>query len=162
MNDLFSNLCLKVNELQNLIEDPFNYIYESVAIPINKIDLEREILKDKIDFQCLLLVENLKKFKIECLSNTKTEGMKNLKDVCQIYLERFKILMQRFENRNLYRNYNSNLNVLIVQIENIIKLYKLNLTKENPFKEIEFENVRLAIGNLNIVDNILYRLVFIK
>jgi len=154
----FSSFFFKVGELENLIIDPDSYLFDCTELPINLIDLWREEIKVLIDNKCLLLVEKLKIFRKECLQSNKSDEMFNLKEKYQHSLENFKILLDQYNlnKQHLFPNYNSNLKVIVRQIENTIRSYKQNLIKENTFQKFKFDDVKLAIENLKIVDNTLY------
>ena len=65
-----------LSEVECTVQDPKNFIYESIAVVKNKIDIKREEFKLKIDTESAAMIKQLDELKIECDNNLSTEIFK--------------------------------------------------------------------------------------
>jgi hypothetical protein len=75
-NEEYNNLQSSFEKINNLINDPRNFIYEHVYELKRKIDLRREKLKIKIDSICNEMIEKLDIFQKECYENSEILRLK--------------------------------------------------------------------------------------
>jgi hypothetical protein len=69
-----------LDELNGLIQDPKNYIYEYVANVKRDVDLRKEKLKEKIDQICGAMIAKLENYQNECYKNVENLKLKEKSD----------------------------------------------------------------------------------
>ena len=64
-----------LEELRNLIIDPYNYVFKYTGTIMHKIDLDREVNKKLIDDSSLFIISEVEHFREQCKKNLKSDGM---------------------------------------------------------------------------------------
>ena len=61
-------------ELRNLIQDPYNYVWNYTGTIIHTVDLDREENKKKIDDSSFFIIGEIEKFREQCKKNLKSNA----------------------------------------------------------------------------------------
>lgn len=91
-------LNLEINKYESIINDPNNYVYEYFAPIKIQVNLQREILKEKIDACYERILENIEQTEADCRSLAKNIDV--LSEELNKIKQETKILSERFTNIN--------------------------------------------------------------
>ena len=146
-SSLANDLCKKIDEIiakyENLNKEPENYIQDYFQELINQIDLRREEIKLDIDEWHEERLEEIQKYKTECLEKLNKEVplnndqiIKEFKGKSQSWKEKLKIseiIKKEFSHEKIEKDLRSD----IATIKQKIAEYKENLLRGNTY---EFED----------------------
>ena len=80
-NEEIENLEVSFQEINNLIKDPKNFIFETISKLKRDVDLRREELKKKIDEISNEMINKLDNYQQECYDNIETIKLEKAKDM---------------------------------------------------------------------------------
>ena len=87
-----------LEELRNLINDPYNYIFSYTGSIMHRVDLDRELNKKQIDDSCLDIINEVKNFRRKCQSNLNSDALIKLFETHKATLDSLDSI---FEKMNL-------------------------------------------------------------
>ena len=97
----------EIENLETILKDPENYIFEEISELKRQVDLDRERLKSQIDEIADDLVHQLesheKRFKSEYKSNVNLEDYNRLVETSRKQLGEFENFFNLFSNKNQER-----------------------------------------------------------
>lgn len=131
MNRFEKNL----EELRNLIIDPYNFIYTYTGSIIHQVDLDRELNKKQIDDLSLDIIDEVKNFRKKCQNNLKSDELINTIEMHKVSLESLNSIFEKmnlepviFENQRKIKA-----DLLSSKCRNIITALKENILDRKKF-----------------------------
>ena len=64
-----------LEELRNLIIDPYKYVFKYTGTIMHKIDLDREVNKKLIDDSSHNIIDEIKSFRKKCQNNLRSDAL---------------------------------------------------------------------------------------
>ena len=136
--EVLNNLKMEIGNLEAIVKDPENHIFEEISELKRQVDLDRERLKSEIDSLADGLIKQLEsyeqQFKTEYKTNIDLEHYNNLLESSKKQLANYEHCLTLFSSKNQER-YKSR-----IESENIIKQLKRKIKK---FKEKLLSNLSI-------------------
>lgn len=133
-----NNFETEIRNLEAILNEPENYIYEEISDLKRQVDLDRERLKGQIDNLADNLIQNLelyeKKFKIEIKSKVDLDKFKNLITSSKEQLKDFEMCLSLFSVKNEERDKKKK------EVDTSIKVLQ---PKAKEIKEMLFSNTKI-------------------
>lgn len=124
-----------LEELRNLIIDPYNYIFLYTGSIMHRVDLDRELNKKQIDDSCLDIINEVKNFRRKCQNNLNSDALIKLIETHRATLDSLDSIFEKMnlETVTVDNRKDIKADLLSSKCRNIITALKENLRDGKSF-----------------------------
>ena len=160
--EIFKDLKLEIGNLEAILKDPENVIYEEIAELKRQVDLKREQLKSQIDSSADELIQQLEsyeaRFKKEYKTNTDLDSFIDLLESSKKQLAEYEKCLSLFSTKNEERD---------EKCKESEKMIEKLQTKVNELKNSLFSNVLIKYEpiekkKIDLFGKLIIRVCFIQ